>query len=55
MKVYVWLPPQYDDPRYAQTRFPVLELFPGGAGVTYTQWSDSVSRWSSPTARQRAR
>lgn len=38
MKVYVWLPPQYDDPAYANTRFPVLELFPGGAGVTYTQW-----------------
>lgn len=38
MKVWVWVPPQYDDPKFANTRFPVLELFPGGAGVDYTQW-----------------
>jgi len=30
MRVWVWLPPQYDDPRYARTNFPVLVLFPGG-------------------------
>ncbi len=38
MKVWVWVPPQYDDPKFATTRFPVLEVFPGGAGVDYTQW-----------------
>ncbi len=38
MRVWVWLPPQYDDPRYAHTTFPVLMLFPGGDGVSYTQW-----------------
>jgi len=38
MKVWVWVPPQYDDPRYAKTAFPVLMLFPGGDGVGYTQW-----------------
>jgi len=38
MKVWVWLPPQYDDPQYAKTAFPVLMLYPGGDGVGYTQW-----------------
>lgn len=38
MRVWVWLPPQYDQPAYATTRFPVLVLFPGGDGVSYTQW-----------------
>lgn len=30
--VYVWLPPQYHDPAYATTRFPVVMLFPGYPG-----------------------
>lgn len=30
--VYVWLPPQYHDPAYANTRFPVVMLFPGYPG-----------------------
>lgn len=30
--VYVWLPPQYHDPSYARTRFPVIELFSGFPG-----------------------
>ncbi|MDQ6714516.1 MAG: esterase family protein [Actinomycetota bacterium] len=38
MRVWVWLPPQYDDPAYARTNFPVLVLYPGGDGVDYTQW-----------------
>ncbi len=38
MKVWVWVPPQYDDPQYARTAFPVLMLYPGGDGVSYTQW-----------------
>jgi len=28
----VWLPPQYDEPRHAATRFPVLELLHGDPG-----------------------
>lgn len=38
MRVWVWLPPQYDDPAWADKKFPVVVLFPGGDGVNYTQW-----------------
>ncbi|MFJ7151632.1 alpha/beta hydrolase [Streptomyces sp. NPDC100445] len=31
-EVYVWLPPQYDDPAYRHKRFPVVELLPGYPG-----------------------
>ncbi|MFF5187091.1 alpha/beta hydrolase [Streptomyces sp. NPDC000345] len=31
-EVYVWLPPQYDEPAYAHHRFPVVELLPGYPG-----------------------
>ncbi|MFF9090274.1 alpha/beta hydrolase [Streptomyces sp. NPDC014991] len=31
-EVYVWLPPQYDDPAYRRERFPVVELLPGYPG-----------------------
>ncbi|RAG82140.1 esterase [Streptacidiphilus pinicola] len=31
--LYVWLPPQYHDPAYAQTAFPVVELLPGTPGT----------------------
>ena len=31
-KALVWLPPQYDEPRYARTRFPVLLLLHGDPG-----------------------
>ncbi|MFG2604891.1 alpha/beta hydrolase [Streptomyces sp. NPDC048514] len=31
-EVYVWLPPQYDDPAYRHSRFPVVELLPGYPG-----------------------
>ncbi len=27
-EVYVWLPPQYDDPAYRHKKFPVVELLP---------------------------
>ncbi|WP_156188177.1 alpha/beta hydrolase [Arsenicicoccus sp. oral taxon 190] len=40
MPVWVWLPPAYDDPAQANTRFPVAMLFPGGDGADYTQWYD---------------
>ncbi|MCS0604128.1 esterase family protein [Streptomyces sp. LP11] len=31
-EVYVWLPPQYDDPAYRGRKFPVVELLPGYPG-----------------------
>ncbi|MGW2049157.1 alpha/beta hydrolase [Streptomyces sp. NPDC001858] len=31
-EVYVWLPPQYDEPAYAHRTFPVVELLPGYPG-----------------------
>ncbi|MFD9462354.1 alpha/beta hydrolase [Streptomyces sp. NPDC060027] len=31
-EVYVWLPPQYDEPAYRHRRFPVVELLPGYPG-----------------------
>jgi enterochelin esterase-like enzyme len=31
-EVYVWLPPQYDDPAWRDHRFPVVELLPGHPG-----------------------
>ncbi|MEU0335525.1 alpha/beta hydrolase-fold protein [Streptomyces sp. NPDC006193] len=31
-EVYVWLPPQYDDPAYRHRRFPVVEVLPGYPG-----------------------
>ncbi|MEZ0166857.1 alpha/beta hydrolase [Kineococcus sp. LSe6-4] len=40
MKVWVWTPPQYDDPAHAHDDFPVLFLYPGGDGATYNNWTD---------------
>ncbi|GAU64917.1 hypothetical protein SSP35_01_02530 [Streptomyces sp. NBRC 110611] len=31
-EVYVWLPPQYNDPAYKDKKFPVVELLPGYPG-----------------------
>ncbi|WP_171172041.1 esterase family protein [Streptomyces sp. I05A-00742] len=31
-EVYVWTPPQYDDPRYKNKKFPVVEVLPGFPG-----------------------
>ncbi|MFC9925266.1 alpha/beta hydrolase [Streptomyces sp. NPDC127190] len=31
-EVYVWLPPQYNDPAYAHKKFPVVEVLPGYPG-----------------------
>ncbi|MFF8385814.1 alpha/beta hydrolase [Streptomyces kanasensis] len=36
-EVYVWLPPQYDDPAYRNVKFPVVELFSGFPG-TPSSW-----------------
>ena len=41
MKVWVWLPPQYDQPAFAHTAFPALMLYPGGAGVGHNAWVGS--------------
>ncbi|MER6784478.1 alpha/beta hydrolase-fold protein [Streptomyces sp. NPDC000658] len=35
-EVYVWLPPQYDDPAYKHRAFPVVELLPGYPGSAKT-------------------
>lgn len=40
MEVWVWTPPQYSDPAYAHSDFPVLFLYPGGDGATYNNWTD---------------
>jgi len=34
--MYVWLPPQYNQPQYAHTDFPVVELLPGTPGTPQT-------------------
>lgn len=39
--IYVWLPPQYNEPAYAHTNFPVLELLPGTPG-TPKAWFGSM-------------
>jgi Putative esterase len=38
MKLWVWLPPQYDQPAYAHTDFPALMLYPGGTGAGRNAW-----------------
>lgn len=38
-KVWVWLPPEYKDPRYAKSGFPVLTLYTGNTGVNYNFWA----------------
>ncbi|RKE18815.1 esterase family protein [Streptomyces sp. TLI_171] len=40
-KVWVWLPPQYNDPKYAKTGFPVLTLYAGGQSAGYNTWTDN--------------
>jgi enterochelin esterase-like enzyme len=39
-KVWVWLPPEYSDPKYAHSGFPVITLYPGGEGNGYNTWTD---------------
>ena len=39
--LYVWLPPQYNDPAYANKNFPVVELLPGTPG-TPQAWFGSM-------------
>lgn len=40
-KVWVWLPPQYQDPKYATYGFPVLTLYAGGQSAGYNTWTDN--------------
>ncbi|MFC1413004.1 alpha/beta hydrolase [Streptacidiphilus sp. N1-12] len=51
-KVWVWAPKAYDDPKYANSGFPVLEALPGGPGFPDNYWTDpglkleeSISSW----------
>ncbi|MFE0461287.1 alpha/beta hydrolase [Kitasatospora sp. NPDC058965] len=39
-KVWVWLPPEYNDPKYATYGFPVLTLYAGGQSNGYNTWTD---------------
>ncbi|MET8451809.1 alpha/beta hydrolase-fold protein [Streptomyces sp. NPDC005209] len=52
-KVWVWVPPQYKDPKYAHSGFPVMIALPGGAGYPVNYWmgtdlhlESSISQWS---------
>ncbi|MER5871780.1 alpha/beta hydrolase-fold protein [Streptomyces sp. NPDC002044] len=36
--VWVWVPKEYDDPRYAKSAFPVLISLPGGRGYPTNYW-----------------
>ncbi|WP_236246341.1 esterase family protein [Streptomyces sp. CC210A] len=52
-QVWVWAPPQYFEPRYAKSGFPVLIALPGGNGYPKNYWmgtdlklQSSISRWS---------
>ncbi|WP_438311838.1 alpha/beta hydrolase [Streptomyces sp. HUAS TT3] len=36
--VWVWVPKQYDDPKYAKSAFPVLISLPGGRGYPKNYW-----------------
>lgn len=40
-KVWVWLPPEYNDPKYAKHGFPVLTLYAGGQSAGYNTWTDN--------------
>ncbi|MFI6584063.1 alpha/beta hydrolase [Embleya sp. NPDC050493] len=40
-KVWVWLPPEYNDPAFAKHGFPVLTLYAGGQSNGYNTWTDN--------------
>ncbi|MFD6890910.1 hypothetical protein [Streptomyces sp. NPDC059957] len=40
-KVWLWVPPQYHDPKYAHSGFPVMIALPGGPGFNANHWSGS--------------
>lgn len=39
-KVWVWLPPQYNDPKYKDYGFPVITLYSGGSSAGYNTYTD---------------
>ncbi|MDJ0340883.1 alpha/beta hydrolase-fold protein [Streptomyces sp. H10-C2] len=39
-KVWVWLPPEYSDPKYATYGFPVVMMYAGGQSNGYNTWTD---------------
>lgn len=42
-EVYVWLPPQYDDPAYQDKKFPVVQMLPGFPGSAKS-WMGTLKR-----------
>lgn len=40
-KVWTWVPPQYNDPKYAHYGFPVVILYAGGQSAGYNTWTDN--------------
>lgn len=40
-EVYVWLPPQYDDPAYQDKKFPVVQMLPGFPAPPSPGWARS--------------
>ncbi|MFJ2112260.1 alpha/beta hydrolase [Streptomyces sp. NPDC087850] len=52
-RVWVWVPPQYKEARYAKSGFPVMIALPGGAGYPVNYWMGtdlkleaSIDKWS---------
>ncbi|MFF7685509.1 alpha/beta hydrolase [Streptomyces syringium] len=52
-KVWVWAPPQYNDPQYKKSGFPVMIALPGGPGYPNNYWmgtdlklQSSIAKWS---------
>ncbi|MFJ3925560.1 alpha/beta hydrolase [Streptomyces sp. NPDC090022] len=52
-QVWVWVPKQYFEPRYAQTGFPVMITLPGGKGFPKNYWAGTnlglhsgITKWS---------
>ncbi|MET9293252.1 alpha/beta hydrolase-fold protein [Streptomyces sp. NPDC003077] len=51
--IWAWVPPQYNDPRYAKSGFPVLIALPGAYGYPNNYWiggdfqlQEKVAEWS---------
>jgi Putative esterase len=42
LRVWIWLPPQYDEPAHAHDVFPALMLYPGGTGAGHNSWAGTA-------------
>ena len=53
--LHVWLPPQYDDPEFAEQRFPALFDLVGflGSGAAHTNWKSFGENVPERAARER--